>query len=307
MNHLMERIALFLRKTLEAWRAKLASPELRPQPIPADRPEGPQRRRREAFTMIEIAISLAVIGFALVAIIGILPFAMSVQKENRQETLINQDASVFLNAIRYGERGLDDLTNYVVAITNYSTAMPNGPLQVVGYNYTGSSITPAYPINNGLRIIGLLSTPRYDGYRSNYVVAYVRSISGLASEKFPQNNLDIQDFSFGYRMLPEILPASTHMFDPIWTNFGAISIVNNTNEWMRRSNAWILTLNTQTNYHDVRLMFRFPYIAGNTGNGRLLFRGSVSGQLVSTNEPGFTTLQHRLYFFEPRSYVQVQP
>src|SRR5512138_2419690 len=69
-----------------------------------------------AFTMIEIAISLAVIAFALVAIIGILPTGMNVQKDNRQETVINQDVSVFLNAIRGGARGADDLTNYVTSI-----------------------------------------------------------------------------------------------------------------------------------------------------------------------------------------------
>ena len=69
--------------------------------------------------MIEIAISLAVIGFALVAIIGILPIGMSLQKDNQQETIINQDASVFLSAIRSGAQGLDYLTNYVIGITNY--------------------------------------------------------------------------------------------------------------------------------------------------------------------------------------------
>ena len=74
-----------------------------------------------AFTMIEIAISLAVIGFALVAIIGILPTGMQVQKDNRQETIINQDASVWMDAIRSGARGYDDLTNYVLAITNTVT------------------------------------------------------------------------------------------------------------------------------------------------------------------------------------------
>jgi len=42
---------------------------------------------------------------------------MNVQKDNREETLINQDASVLLNAIRNGAQGLDDLTNYVFAIT----------------------------------------------------------------------------------------------------------------------------------------------------------------------------------------------
>src|SRR5258705_2108522 len=74
-----------------------------------------------AFTMIEIAISLAVIGFALVAIIGILPTGMNVQKDNREETIIGHDASILMDAIRNGERGVDDLTNYVVAITNSVT------------------------------------------------------------------------------------------------------------------------------------------------------------------------------------------
>src|SRR5437660_3308427 len=77
----------------------------------------PARRAREAaFTMVEIAISLAVIGFALVAIIGILPTGMNVQKENREDTTIAQDAMVFMDAIRNGVQGDDDLVNYVQSI-----------------------------------------------------------------------------------------------------------------------------------------------------------------------------------------------
>ena len=68
---------------------------------------------RSAFTMIEIAISLAVIAFALVAIIGVLPTGMNVQKDNREDTIINQDGPYWLEAIRNGSRGLDYLTNYV--------------------------------------------------------------------------------------------------------------------------------------------------------------------------------------------------
>ena len=70
-------------------------------------------RPTSAFTMVEIAISLAIIGFALVAIIAALPLGMQIQRDNRETTVINQDASVWLNAIRGGARGLDDLTNYV--------------------------------------------------------------------------------------------------------------------------------------------------------------------------------------------------
>ena len=69
---------------------------------------------QSAFTMVEIAISLAIIGIALVAIIGVLPLGMNVQRDNREATVINQDASVFLEAIRNGSLGLNDLTNYVL-------------------------------------------------------------------------------------------------------------------------------------------------------------------------------------------------
>src|SRR2546426_366578 len=73
-------------------------------------------RDEAAFTMVEIAISLAVIGFALVAIIGVLPTGMTVQRENREETIINQDATYFAEALRNGAHGLDDLTNFVYAV-----------------------------------------------------------------------------------------------------------------------------------------------------------------------------------------------
>src|ERR1035437_5676628 len=77
------------------------------------------RPSERAFTMVEIAICLAIIGFALVAIIGVLPLGMNTQRDNREETIINQDATVLLEAVRNGTHGADDLTNYVYAITNY--------------------------------------------------------------------------------------------------------------------------------------------------------------------------------------------
>ena len=70
------------------------------------------------FTMVEIALCLAIIGFALVAIIGVLPTGLNVQQTNREETVIDQDAAVWMDAIRNGGRGYDDLTNYIIAITN---------------------------------------------------------------------------------------------------------------------------------------------------------------------------------------------
>ena len=125
--------------------------------------------------MVEIAICLAIIGIALVAIIGVLPLGMRIQRDNREETVINQDATMFLEAIRSGARGLNDLTNYVYAITNYWTWYnADGSINktnVNGYSYSGASATAPFPtlpfpINCGTNIIGLLSTPEFTDVNS---------------------------------------------------------------------------------------------------------------------------------------------
>jgi type II secretory pathway pseudopilin PulG len=65
-----------------------------------------------AFTMIEIAIALGVIAVALVAIIGVLPAGMNVQKDNRQDTIINQDGAYLLEAIRTSAQNIPDLVSF---------------------------------------------------------------------------------------------------------------------------------------------------------------------------------------------------
>ena len=64
-------------------------------------------RNQQAFTMVEIALSIAIVGFAMVAIIGVLPTGFQVQRDNREETIINQDGTYLLEAIRSGGLGLD--------------------------------------------------------------------------------------------------------------------------------------------------------------------------------------------------------
>ena len=276
--------------------------------------------------MVEIALSLAVIGFALVAIVGILPIGMGVQKENRQETVINQDATVWLDAIRNGAIGLDDLTNYVINITNSITEYEvdakgareiNPPTRAYGYTYqdswlNGALTSPQYPITNGLRIIGLLGTPKYTDrtdlakpggplhyrFTSNHVAALVRSMSGPASEKFPQNNASVQDLAFGYRLVPEVV---TNQFDPSWLSGGPPG--------MSASNFVALAQNVQPNLHDLRLLFRWPLLnRGNTGPGHQVFRSVVGGALLVTNEPGFSGHEYcNLYLFQPRTYVKASP
>jgi type II secretory pathway pseudopilin PulG len=268
--------------------------------------------------MIEIALSLAVIGFALVAIIGILPLGMNVQRENREETIVNQDASLLMEAIQSGAQGMDDLTNYVLVITNAWTDydVRQRVIDSKVYGFTPTNTDPPslqMPLTNGYRIIGLLSTPKYvnglnGSYRSNFVVAHIRAFSGTANEKFPQDNLLARDMGLSYRMVSEITtfgsPVSgsvtNNAWDSSWANFAAYP--TNTVEHDSRYN-YALYSRQLHSLHDIRLLFRWPVLPGGriANTGRQVYRSSASGTLIRTNE----TTQGQavpLYFIQSRTY-----
>jgi len=284
---------------------------------------------QSGFTMVEIALSLAVIGIALVAIIGVLPIGMNVQKDNREETIIDQDATVFIEAIRDGGSSPYgwDLTNYVYAITNTRT------LYKPGGNVHGNEVMVGYTnfsdyLTNNAHIIGLLSTPEYTdpnnfnpinnllgGGWSNHVVAYVRSISGPAVEKPPQDNPILQQDSFGYEIICDNVPVAVNT--PIWQvnqtySAGNEVLDNNGNFWRAtalttgnppgKSSLW--TTNSYAgqltaNLHELRLTFLWPLLpSGNTGAGRQAFRTMVGGQ-ITTNVDNRATL----YFFQSQLFT----
>ncbi len=265
-------------------------------------------RGAAAFTMVEIAISLGIIGFALVAIIGILPVGMSVQKDNREGTLINFDADFLLSAIRSGAGGQDDLTNYIIAITNYSSSYDRDTnlLRTDTSWFTTSNCfvegdSGGYFLTNGSNIIGLLTTPKYEffgkGFISNYVTADFRGISGAAVDQAA--NAASRDFAFRYRVTSEVVPYS--FYDASWTNFGAAGL--SATDIVARSNYWRLAQDMQINSSDVRLRFRWPVLPnGQLGNSRQVFRTSVSGQITNVIAQG---LPLNLYYFRPQNYTNV--
>ncbi len=69
-----------------------------------------------AFTMVEIALSIAVVAFAMVAILGVLPTGLQVQRDNRDETVINNDGAYLMEAIRTGNDRLGRLSNSVYLV-----------------------------------------------------------------------------------------------------------------------------------------------------------------------------------------------
>jgi prepilin-type N-terminal cleavage/methylation domain-containing protein len=238
------------------------------------------------FTLAEIAISLAIIGIGLVAIIGVLPLGLKKQRANREQTVINQDATVLLEAIRSGARGADDLTNYVFMITN-TYARPG----VAYSNFT-----------SGAEIVGLLSTPRfvdadgnaipYPSYASpsysNRMVAFVYSINGPAVEKPPQAGGSlVRQSSFSYGVVCENLP---------------VPAPADTNSTYAQQLA--------ANLRELRLTFIWPLLPDSQpprvhyGPGYQTFRTSVAGQLeltVDTNSVSGQKLY--LYFYQPQTFV----
>jgi len=256
--------------------------------------------------MVEIAICLAIIGIALVGIIGVLPIGMNTQRDTREETIINQDVATLLPIISQGMRGDDDLTNYIYAITNYwglykvdGTLL--GAIHAAGYTYSSSGgAFPPFPLSqvqltNGANIVGLLSTPQYIAktadypavpelvdhagfYQvySNHMVAYVHALSGLASEKPPQDNELMVNDAFTYKML--VVNSS-------------VALDTNNYYFGYNQQLW-------KNQHELRLSFFYPLQPnGSVGANQLTFRTTVAGQL----SPLFVNGQY-LYFYQPQSF-----
>lgn len=141
--------------------------------------------------MVEIAICLAVIGFALVAIIGVLPTAMNSQRDNREETVIDQDATYWIEAIRGAVRDLEDLPDYVAAIRHGDTNSSPSTDFTLGSGYT-----------TGSNVIGLLTSAALWDQNIHYAEADVYPISGPAVNRDPSN----REVGLQYRLRVEIAP-----------------------------------------------------------------------------------------------------
>lgn len=254
-------------------------------------------RSARAFTMVELAISIAVVAFALVAILGVLPTGMQVQRDNREETIINQDGNLWLEAIRSGSLGMDDLTNYVDAI------ILSNQFNTYVFRYEAAGFT------NGAQILGLLSTPKYLQTNRNRVIettvfAYVRALTGSAVEKpdLARNRI-ANDLAFSYRLTSEVIP-----FNPVpasETNFHAFGLRDV--DRLVRSNQWLRAVNLERNFHEVALTLEWPLIprAGQitVGGNRKQFRTLVSGAMRATNTSSRLPMQ---YLFQPSTFILAQ-
>ena len=138
-----------------------------------------------AFTLIEVALSVAIVAFALVAIIGVMPAGLNVQRENREETIINNDARFLIDAIKSG---------------SISPALLGSRVDWVVVTVNGVATTTNYPPFAGgpNDVISLLSTPG-----SNVLnVARVRGLSGSLGDTAGT----APDLMFSYLVTTQVQP-----------------------------------------------------------------------------------------------------
>ena len=274
-------------------------------------------RGRDGFTMIELAICLGIIAFALVAIIGVLPVGINVQKDNREETVINQDGMFWMEAIRSGSTGMNDLTNHVVFI---EIDPAQGSNQKV-YRWEPLAAKPGdghmeLPRGvQGAAIIGLLSMPAQADLVGpvtvrnwpqinnasrvyNRVRAKVRAISGSAVDKGEA----AREMAFSYRLTSEVRPIRT-MGD--WGNLSGNKFAVDANRFRK------------LNFYEIKLTFHWPeYRFGDEerpGPNKKVFRTVVAGRLVNRNlnllnslDPTTGQFQEDItspfFFFEPNRF-----
>lgn len=248
-------------------------------------PHSPARGGEAAFTMVEIALSLAVVAFALVAIIGVLPTGLQVQRDNRQETIINQDGEYLLNSLRAGADRLGVLSNavYFISVSN----------RVAARQWANVSSNAAQRLT-GDQILGLLSTPKVmwldpnDPFPlTNRVVAWLRAINSTAIERDPE----AAEVTFRYRAQIEIVPVN--VYPPGLTNRWGTNQAQQIS-FLRNLQGALPQL---ADAHEIRLTLSWPIWADNpaqpeslrVGSRRRTFRTLVSGTFQpwnGSNPPG---------------------
>lgn len=270
--------------------------------------------------MIEIALCIAIVAFAMVAILGVLPTGMTVQKDNRDDAVINQEGQYWLEALRSGNQGMTDLTNYVESVTVSNI--------ISGKTKEFLNLGNGLQLTNAETILGLLSRPKVEFddpnpanpkrkiISTNRITARVKAITGLASEKGALTN----DVSFRYQVQAELIPVDTvptNVLNDLTVNFASL-LKKETNAPIGSAQRQLLQSqrkavenqlrfleNLGPNSMDVRLVLRWPLYEQGTnwiaGGNKKTFRTRTSGKLIVTGtDPG---TGERFYRLQPNTYL----
>ena len=257
------------------------------------------RDRSAAFTLTELALCIAVVGIALTAIIGVLPSGLNVQKQNREDTLVAQDAQFLIESIRSGAMAIPDLTNQVDFILWRRTGAQRQEFYFRGPNYQEALPGTVIPLTASWQVTALLGMPRFEavpaGIVQNEVTAQFRTFSSPFSEKSYRGaggRPDPSRLETAMRYLVTSETQTTPTRPPLilsgYTNVVASNIVTSQ------------VLRIEQGLSDLRLTFQWPvYRVGGdfrAGNSRRSYRTLVRSDrdLLTTN---FLGTLHPVYRF----------
>jgi hypothetical protein len=209
-------------------------------------------RSESAFTMVEVALSLGIVAFALVAIIGILPVGLKAQQQNREDTIISQDGVYLMEAIRAGALS----SNLSVLTQNLVFLYVTNTIPLVADR--GSIYATTTNIVNPAEVVMQMSRPKLDSATStsNSVFAVFKGFNGNLSEFI----VDPNALRFQYRVDVE-LEANT--------SGSMLGVTNYSTRFL------------STNLYNLTLTYRWPADArGNViGLGKKVLRTQISGTL----------------------------
>lgn len=241
--------------------------------------------------MIEIALALGVIAIGLVSIIGLMPFGLGVQRENKDETVIDHDARLMFEFLKAGVAETNDLdtlgrlwvhivpdakdgkrkiwvTNTVITY-ELTTRKPLGTPDITVTEL--EVVDPRTPVRlkpeqialaNVLSVQSLAGAVQYNPAQNRLVVSRVqtaillRALAGSAYDKYPQTNQTVTEMSFAYKLVRELFPIqSTEV--PFNNSMGS-------------ANPPALPA------YEARLSFAWPaYGPNSTGYGRRVYRAII--------------------------------
>lgn len=247
------------------------------------------RARESGFTLTEIALCIAVIAIALTAIIGVLPSGLNVQRQNREDTLVAQDAQFLLESIRSGAMAIPDLTNNVDFVLWRRRGAENSEIYFRGPNFGEPLPGTVIPLTASWQVTALMTTPRFEvtrdgGLIENEIVAQFRSLSSPFTEKAYRSGTGLPDqtrlaTAFRYLVSTENQggPTRPPLILAGYTNQAVSNVVASQ------------TFRIDSGLSELRLTFQWPvFRAGaefRTGNNRKAFRALVRRDydLLTTN------------------------
>lgn len=262
--------------------------------------------------MAELALCIAIVAIAMVAIIGVLPLGMNVQKQNREETIINQDAQILMDALKTAAvsgapltniyrdslkladrmwtfaNQADDLTNfvdYVVVENSLGRSYWRGPWYRP-VNGGASADGSRAPLLDGHMFLNALLTPHAETnsgrFVTNMVFAQLRPISGPLSE---------QPSSLTRKPAPSEA-AAEERFDTVFRYIvtAELSPAMPTSPALAQGEEIARLRNLTNQVYDLRLTFEWPVRSQNTdihqagqapnvGANRKTFRTQLAGSL----------------------------